>query len=162
MPERLPGTTSDMVKQLISRVKTFDSDGALSLFTDTPVYQLGNSEVLFDKAAMKKSEENLFSVVSAINHEIKMMWECGDVVLAEMDVTYWRRDGRVVTLPCANIFRLEGDKFSELRIFMDVNPLFDPTIPVPDTASVFTASKGKKLNPPNIMKKYLAEHPKGK
>ncbi|MBR8834320.1 MAG: nuclear transport factor 2 family protein [Stigonema ocellatum SAG 48.90 = DSM 106950] len=79
-----------------------------------------------------------------------------------MDVTYWRKDGSVVSLPCCDIFRIEGDKFSELRIFMDVNPVFDQTIPVASNASVFTTSLGEKLIPPSTMRKHFAEHPEGK
>lgn len=159
--ERLPGTTTDMVKRLFSRGEAFDADGFITFFTDNPVYQFGNFEVCLDKAAIKKSVENFFSRISAVYHEIKMIWEVGDVVFVEMDVTYWRKDGSVISLPCCDIFRVEGDKFSELRIFMDANPVVDPTIAVPATASVFTVSQGKRLNPPNIMKKHFAEHPEG-
>ncbi|MBE9045206.1 nuclear transport factor 2 family protein [Pleurocapsales cyanobacterium LEGE 10410] len=79
-----------------------------------------------------------------------------------MDVHYWRKDGSMISLPCCDIFRVEGDKFSELRIFMDVNPVFDPSIPVPKSASVLTASQGQTLIPPGTMKRHFAEHPEGK
>jgi hypothetical protein len=115
------------------------------------VYQFGNFEVCLDKADIKKAADAFFSQISAVFHEIKMMWETGDTVFAEMDVIYRRKDGSVVELPCCNIFRLEGNKFSELRIFMDINPVFNPTIPVPENASVFTVSKGNRLNMPNII-----------
>jgi alkylhydroperoxidase/carboxymuconolactone decarboxylase family protein YurZ/ketosteroid isomerase-like protein/catechol 2,3-dioxygenase-like lactoylglutathione lyase family enzyme len=162
MSERLPGTATDMVKRLFSRGEAFDPDGFITFFTDTPVYQFGNFEVCFDKAAIKKSAQAFFSAISAVYHDLKMMWEVGDVVFVEMDVTYWRKDGSVISLPCCDLFRVEGDKFSELRIFMDVNPVFDSTIAVPDSASVFTASEGKRLTPPDTMKKHYAEHPEGK
>lgn len=68
----------------------------------------------------------------------------------------------MISLPCTDIFRVEGDKFSELRIFMDVNPLFDPTIPVPEFASVMTVSEGKQILPPGTMRRHFAEHPEGK
>ncbi len=160
--EKLPGATTDLVKRLFSRGEAFDSEGFTTFFTDTPVYQFGNFDVCFDKAAIKQSADNFFSQISAVYHEIKMMWEVGDVVFVEMDVTYWRKDGSVITLPCCDIFRVEGDKFSELRIFMDVNPVFDPSISVPDTASVFTVRENKRLTPPNTMRKHFAEHPEGR
>ncbi|MBG1239701.1 nuclear transport factor 2 family protein [Nostoc sp. NZL] len=160
--ERLPGTTTDLVKRLFSRGEAFDAEGFITFFTDTPVYQFGNFEVCLDKAAIKKSAENFFSQISAVYHDIKMIREIEDVVFVEMDVIYWRKDGSVVTLPCSDIFRVEGDKFSELRIFMDVNPVFNPTIFVPPTASVFTISQGKKLAGSGIMRKHFAEHPEGK
>jgi ketosteroid isomerase-like protein len=150
-----------MVKRLFSTGEAFDAEGFINFFTDTPVYQFGNFEVCLDKAAIKKAAEDFFSRILAVSHEIKMMWEVGDVVFAEMDVIYRRQDSSIVTLPCFDIFRLEGDKFSELRIFMDVNPLFDPTIPVPDTASVFTISQGKKLTAPHIIQSFFAEHAEG-
>jgi alkylhydroperoxidase/carboxymuconolactone decarboxylase family protein YurZ/catechol 2,3-dioxygenase-like lactoylglutathione lyase family enzyme/limonene-1,2-epoxide hydrolase len=156
---KLPGTTTDMVKRLFSRGEAFDSEGFITFFTDTPVYQFGNFDVCLDKAAIKKSADAFFSQISAVYHEIKMMWEIGDVVFVEMDVTYWRKDGSVITLPCCDIFRVQGDKFSELRIFMDVNPVFNPKIPVPNSASVFTISGGKRLAPPNTMRQHFAEHP---
>ncbi|WP_226889422.1 nuclear transport factor 2 family protein [Nostoc sp. MG11] len=156
---KFPGTTTDMVKRLFSRGEAFDSEGFITFFTDTPVYQFGNFDVCLDKAAIKKSADAFFSQISAVYHEIKMMWEIADVVFVEMDVTYWRKDGSVITLPCCDIFRVEGNKFSELRIFMDVNPVFNPTIPVPDSASVFTISEGKRLAPPNTMRQHFAEHP---
>jgi ketosteroid isomerase-like protein len=160
--ERMPGMAIDLVKQLFSRGESFDTQGFTNFFTDTPFYQFGNFEVCLDKAAIQKSVENLFSKISAVYHEIKKMWEIGNTVFVEMDVTYWRKDGSVISLPCCDIFRLEGDKFSELRIFMDVNPVFDSNISVPDTASVLTVSGGERLTPPNIMKQFFTEHPESK
>ena len=160
--EKLPGEASDIVKQLFSRGESFDGEGFASFFTDNPVYQFGNFEVCFDRDAILKSSDNFDSQISAVYHEIKMMWESGDVVFVEMDVTYWRNDGSVVTLPCFDIFRFEGSKIAELRIFMDVNPVFDPTIAVPNTASVMTMSQGKRLTPSSVMKKFYSKNEAGK
>ena len=159
--ERLPGTSSALVKQLFSRGEAFDSEGFITFFTDDPVYQFGNFEPCLDKAAIRKSADNFFSNISGVYHDIKMMWEVGDVVFVEMDVTYWRKDGSIITLPCFDIFRLEGNKFAELRIFMDVNPVFDSTIAVPNSASVMTLDRDTKLAPPEIMKKFYSEEPEG-
>ncbi|WP_221643343.1 MULTISPECIES: nuclear transport factor 2 family protein [unclassified Nostoc] len=160
--ERPPGTTSDLVKRLFSRGEAFDTEGFITFFTDTPVYQFGNFEVCLDKAAIKKSAEAFFSQISAVYHDIKMIREIEDVVFVEMDVIYWRKDGSVVRLPCCDIFRVEGDKFSELRIFMDVNPVFNPRTFVPESASIFTINQGKKLASLHTMRKHFAEHPEGK
>ncbi|MEA5619038.1 nuclear transport factor 2 family protein [Cronbergia sp. UHCC 0137] len=160
--EAISGTNTDLVKRLFSRGEAFDSEGFVTFFTDTPVYQFGNFDVCVDKESIKKSADAFFSQIDAVYHEIKMIWEEGDAVFVEMDVTYWRKDGSVVSLPCFDIFRVEGDKFSELRIFMDVNPVFDPSIPVPPSASVLTLSQGKQMIPPGTMRRHFAEHPEGK
>jgi predicted SnoaL-like aldol condensation-catalyzing enzyme len=160
--EKIAGTNVDLVKRLFSRGEAFDSEGFITFFTDTPVYQFGNFDVCLDKAAIKKSADNFFSQIDAVYHEIKMIWEEGDVVFVEMDVLYWRKDGSMVSLPCSDIFRVEGDKFSELRIFMDVNPVFNPSLPVPKSASVLTVSQGQTMIPPGTMRRHFAEHPEGR
>ena len=160
--EKISGANVDLVKRLFSRGEAFDSEGFITFFTDKPVYQFGNFDVCLDKESIQKSAENFFSQINAVYHEIKMMWEVGDLVFVEMDVTYWRKDNSEISLPCTDIFRVEGDKFSELRIFMDVNPVFEPSIQVPKSASVLTASEGKTILPPGTMKKHFAEHPEGK
>ena len=157
--EKISGTNVDLVKRLFSRGEAFDSEGFITFFTDTPVYQFGNFDVCLDKQSIKKSADNFFSQIDAVYHEIKVIWEVGDTVFVEMDVLYWRKDGSMISLPCTDIFRVEGDKFSELRIFMDVNPVFDPSIPVPQSASVMTASEGKQVLPPGTMRRHFAEHP---
>ena len=162
MENKFLGTNTDLVKRLFARGEAFDSDGFITFFTDTPVYQFGNAEVCLDKPSIKKSADDFFSKISAVYHEVKMMWEVADVVFVEMDVIYWRKDGSVVALPCADIFRVEGDKFSELRIFMDANPVVDASIPVSQTSSVLTISQGKKLISPGTMRSFYAEHPEGK
>ncbi|MDJ0554268.1 MAG: DUF1857 family protein [Microcoleaceae cyanobacterium MO_207.B10] len=160
--EQFPGTNTDLVKRLFSRGEAFDSEGFITFFTDKPLYQFGNFDVCLDKESIRKSADNFFSQINAVYHEIKMMWEVGDVVFVEMDVLYWRKDGSMVSLPCFDIFRVEGNKFSELRIFMDVNPVFDASIPVPPSASILTLAEGKKLIPPGTMRRHFAEHPEAK
>jgi hypothetical protein len=44
---------------------------------------------------------------------------------------------------------------------MDVNPVFNPTIAVPPSASILTYQKGATLTPPDTMKKFFAENPEG-
>jgi catechol 2,3-dioxygenase-like lactoylglutathione lyase family enzyme/ketosteroid isomerase-like protein len=162
MTTKFPGTNTDLVKRLFSRGEAFDSEGFITFFTNNPVYQFGNFDVCLDKQSIKKSADAFFSQIDAVYHEIKMMWEVGEAVFVEMDVLYWRKDGSMVSLPCFDIFRVEGDKFSELRIFMDVNPVFDPSIPVPKSASILTVAKGEHIVPPGTMRRHFVEHPEGK
>ncbi|WP_313949872.1 nuclear transport factor 2 family protein [Aphanizomenon sp. FACHB-1401] len=162
MSKKFPGTNTDLVKRLFSRGEAFDAEGFITFFTDTPVYQFGNFDVCLTKEAIKKSADAFFNQIDAVYHEIKMIWEIGNVVFVEMDVIYWRKDGSVISLPCSDIFRVEGDKFSELRIFMDVNPVFNSSIFVPQSASVLTVSRGQKMLPPDTMRRHFAEHPEGK
>ena len=160
--EKLPGTNADIVKALFSRGEAFDSQGFIDLFVNNPIYQFGNFEICFDKPAIYDSVTAFFGMVSALYHEIKMLWEVGDVVFVEMDVIYWRHDGTSVTLPCFDIVRFEGDKVAELRIFMDANPVGNPSIPVAQYGQVAIVRDRQKIASPNIMRDFFAQHPEGK
>jgi hypothetical protein len=161
MPDRVPGVMTETVVRLFARGEAFDSEGFATFFTDKPLYHFGDWPPCFTKQAIIDSVANFFASVSALYHDIRNMWEVGDVLFVEMDVQYWRKDGSSVTLPCADIVRFEGDKVLELRIFMDANPIGNPSAQIPETVSVMTQSEGKRVTPPGYMKKYFAEHPEG-
>jgi len=159
--DRIPGVIADTCVRLFGRGEAFDSEGFIGFFTDTPMYQFGNGEPCLTKAAIKDSIDPFFGAVDALYHDVRNVWEVGDTAFVEMDVTYWRKDGSSVVLPCSDIFRFEGHRISELRIYMDANPLMDKTLPVGKKASVYTISEGKRTVSPGIMRRYFTEHAEG-
>jgi ketosteroid isomerase-like protein len=54
------------------------------------------------------------------------MWSVDDVVITEMAVDYERLDGRKVTLPCCNVFRVRDGLISDYRVYLDIGP--DPNL----------------------------------
>jgi hypothetical protein len=161
MTDRVVGSMADTCVRLFGRGEAFDSEGFIDFFTDNPMYQFGNGEPCLTKAAIKASVDGFFSAVDALYHDLRNVWEVGDVVFVEMDVIYWRKDGTSLKLPCSDIFRFDGDKIQELRIFMDANPIFVRSMTVGAKASVMTISEGKQVTPGGAMKKYFAEHKEG-
>jgi len=147
--------------RLFGRGEAFDSEGFIGFFTDNPMYQFGNGEPCLTKAAIKASVDAFFGSVDALYHDLRNVWEVGECVFVEMDVIYWRKDGTSIKLPCADIFRFQGDKILELRIFMDANPLFVRTMAVGETASVMTLSEGKQVRGGGALRKYFAQHQEG-
>jgi catechol 2,3-dioxygenase-like lactoylglutathione lyase family enzyme len=152
---------ADTVVRLFGRGEAFDSAGFISFFVDKPMYQFGNSAPCLTKPAIFDSVAAFFSAVDALYHDIRNLWEIGNAVFVEMDVIYWRHDGSSVKLPCADIFRFHGDKVSELRIYMDANPLGNKSLPVGKNASVMTMGSGRKAVPRDLMRKYFTEHEEG-
>jgi len=160
MPDRIPGKMAETVIRLFSRGEAFDSVGFADFFTDTPMYHFGNYDPCLTKQAIIASTDAFFGFVAALYHDIRNLWEVGDAVFVEMDVKYWRKDGTSVTLPCADIFRFEGDKVSELRIYMDSAPI-GTKAPIPELVSVMTVAEGEKVTSPGYLRKFFAEHPEG-
>lgn len=161
MTDRVAGQMADTCVRLFGRGEAFDSEGFIGFFTDKPMYQFGNGEPALTKAAIKASVDAFFAAVDALYHDLRNVWEVGDCVFVEMDVIYWRKDGTSIKLPCADIFRFAGDKILELRIFMDANPIFVPTMAVGEKASVMTLSEGNQVSGSGALRKYFAEHKEG-
>jgi ketosteroid isomerase-like protein len=161
MTDRIPGVMADTCIRLFGRGEAFDAEGFVGFFTDKPMYHFGNGEPCLSKAAIKDSVSAFFGSVAALYHDVRNVWEVGDVVFVEMDVMYWRKDGTLVVLPCCDIFRFEGHKIQELRIYEDANPVFDKSLPVGKRASVFTQSEGRRAVSPGIMRRYFTEHAEG-
>lgn len=154
-------SNEELALKLFSRGEAFDAEGFAEFFTDTPLYQFGNMDLCLDKAAITASAAAFFSGIVAVYHDIKQLHAANDQVLVEMDVHYWRHDGSRVALPCCDIFRVQGGRFAELRIFMDANPVFEPARPVSKSTSVFTGATGP-LARQDWMRWFFAAHPEGR
>ena len=68
---------------------------------------------------------NVFrSSVAGVHHEILDVYSDGDVAVVEFAVHYTRLDGKSVTLPCCNVFRIRDGLISAYRSYMDATPVY--------------------------------------
>jgi predicted SnoaL-like aldol condensation-catalyzing enzyme len=115
------------------QIKHFLTGGAKNLddfmgfFTDDAKYKFGNAPVMTGKPAIKEFAANARKRVKFVTHDIKNMWEIGDVVICEMDINYHRLDDSVVSLPCTDIFRMDGNLIRDMQVYVDVSPLMAPS-----------------------------------
>jgi hypothetical protein len=66
--------------------------------------------------------------IADLHHTFLHLWEVDDgTVIATIDVYYKRLDGRELTLPCCNIFRVNNGRVDRYLIYMDVNPVLAST-----------------------------------
>ena len=96
-----------------------------TLFTDDAVYQAANFPPVIGPEAIRQFAAPVMETFSRVTHDIKAMWEPeGDVVIAEVMLTYYRKDGKVIKLPCLDVIRLEGGKIKSLQAYLDISPAF--------------------------------------
>lgn len=65
-----------------------------------------------------------WSSIRGLKHSFINRWDHAEESILECAVTYTRKDGQAVTLPCVTILKPDGDKVGELRIFTDVAPVY--------------------------------------
>lgn len=121
----------EIIKRLFAALEsgpddpTKASDEYVTFLTEDAQFLLGNPAPMVGRQAIRDSLVAFCRQVKGIYHDIKQKWELEEnVVILDMEVTYYRLDGTAVTLPVMDYFRFKGDLIQELRIFMDVNPVF--------------------------------------
>jgi hypothetical protein len=93
--------------------------------TEDGKFIFGNMPAAKGRTAVANPVKQFFGTINGIKHHIAGVWHEDNTVIVELAVSYTRKDGEVVTLPCANIWKLDKqNKISDYRIFMDVNPVF--------------------------------------
>lgn len=119
----------ETIRHLITLFEKMDVDGALTLFTEDAYYRFGNYPPAKGKAAIAETTRaSHLDQVKNIQFEILRMWEEGDSLICKMDIHYTLVNGKVLTLPCTDVFRFEGEKVKEMLVYMDATPLFMPPV----------------------------------
>ncbi|BAY13236.1 nuclear transport factor 2 family protein [Calothrix sp. NIES-2098] len=150
-----PGTKSEIVRRMFEAGESMNVENFVKFYTEDAHYQFSNFPVAYGPQGIRESSTDFLNTVAQCYHHIKNMWEQGDTVICEMEVTYIRHDGKVFRLPCCDTIIFKGDKVQELRIYMDISPVFQ-TEKVQPPAAKATASNGSLLT--IIGKMYEALH----
>ncbi|BAY24944.1 hypothetical protein NIES2100_47430 [Calothrix sp. NIES-2100] len=123
--ERFPGVRAAIVRKILAASDEMNIEKSLELCTDDVAYKFGNFPVVFGKQGIKQSSASFLQNFQSIKHNIISMLEIGETIVVELEVSYVRRqDQKMFTLPCCNIFLMQGDLVKEMRIYMDISPVF--------------------------------------
>lgn len=117
-------TMSDWVQTYYAAVDGMDMETYLSYHTDDVRFRFGNNPATVGKEPVRQGLTQLWSLLTGLKHTMIGVWEQDNIVVVEAEVTYTRKDGKVVVLPSATILRREGDKVTDIRINMDISPVF--------------------------------------
>jgi ketosteroid isomerase-like protein len=101
-----------------------DLAGLAALVTDDVRLQIGNAGVVNGRAEFTRDLEAFFPSVAGFRHTVTNMWSDVDAVIAELSVHYTRLDGRELTLPCCNVFRIRDRAVADYRVYMDITPVY--------------------------------------
>jgi ketosteroid isomerase-like protein len=101
-----------------------DVSALSALMTDDVRLRLGNAETVDGKSAFAEAVNAFFASVAGFRHDVIDVWSDGDTLIAELDVHYTRLDGRQVSVPCCNVFRLRDGSVADYRTYIDVTPVY--------------------------------------
>jgi ketosteroid isomerase-like protein len=123
VPEK-EDSMSDWVKHYYAVVDSMDVEKFAPLHTEDVRLRFGNAETVVGRDAVVRGITDFWGAIKGLRHNFVQTWDEGDVEIVEALIDYTRHDGKVVTLPCTSILRKRGDLVQDLRIYMDVSPVF--------------------------------------
>jgi ketosteroid isomerase-like protein len=128
---RVPVEAPARVRAIFEAFDAKDVSALAAFMTDDVRLRLGNVETVQGRSAFVEAVNAFVASVAGFRHDVIDVWSDGDTLIAELDVHYTRRDGREVSVPGCNVFRLRDGSVADYRTYMDVTPVYAsaPTAP---------------------------------
>lgn len=100
---------------------SLDLDRLLPLHTDDTRLSFANYPVVEGKEGFRATIGGFWSTIQAMSHQITGAWSLhgGRIGIAELIVTYTRRDGSQTIVKACTVIRRRGEQVSDLRIHGD-------------------------------------------
>jgi len=114
----------EILGRLFGAVERADLDAYLACFNEGAEYRAANYPAVYGKEAIREFAMKMAPYFEKVAHTVKDSWQIGETIVAEMELVYYRRDGKVITVPCVDIIQLENGKVKSLHAYLDAAPAF--------------------------------------
>ncbi|MCK9915615.1 DUF1857 family protein [Microbacteriaceae bacterium K1510] len=121
---RMKNDRDVLIRRYFDAVDSMDIESVKAMHSENARVVFANAPVLQGPEQIAGAIGQFWSTVSGLKHNFVNRWDNPQESILEAAVDYRRKDGRSVTLPCVSILRPEGDKVGELRVFIDIAPLY--------------------------------------
>jgi ketosteroid isomerase-like protein len=118
-------TTRPSTRNVFATVDSMDVDTITPLFAADSRVVFGNGQPLVGTDEIRTGITAFFDTIAGLRHEIVNEWNLGDDAIVEFKVSYDRKDGQQVTIPCVTIFHTDAaGKIDAYRVYFDVAPIY--------------------------------------
>jgi ketosteroid isomerase-like protein len=113
----------EWITDLFESIDRKDADKFASFLTEEATFRFGNAPPITGREAIREAVAQFFSSIAAVEHRRADTWALQEVVICNGEVTYTRRDGSLLTVSFANIFKLNNNRVHEYFIYVDISQL---------------------------------------
>ena len=118
-------TTRPSTRNVFATVDSMDVDTITPLFAADSRVVFGNGQPLVGIDEIRTGITAFFDTIAGLRHEIVNEWNLGDDAIVEFKVSYDRKDGQQVTIPCVTIFHTDvAGTIDDYRVYFDVAPIY--------------------------------------
>ncbi len=114
----------DWLVKLFDSIDKMDADRFVSFLAEEASFKFANAPAVKGRKNIYDSVSQFFSAISGLHHSVKEVWEFGEVIICEGEVTYTRRDALKMSFPFVDILRMKNGLIVDYRIYTDNSPLF--------------------------------------
>lgn len=113
----------ETMARLFATIREMDADGFGEFLAPDAVFRFANRMPVVGRAAIQSAVAAFFSRLRGIRHEIDHVWHLPDTTICEGRVTYTRHDGSHLTVPFANVIKLDGQLIKAYLVHVDASCL---------------------------------------
>lgn len=124
---RLKTDRDAVIKRYYETVDSMDLDAFKGMHSDGARVFFANFPPAEGPDQIAGAIGQFWSTIGGLKHTFVNRWDHANETILEVAVDYTRLDGSHVVLPCVSIVKPEGDKVGELRVFIDVAPIYANT-----------------------------------
>jgi ketosteroid isomerase-like protein len=111
-------------KSVYQAIDTMDEQELAPFLTENCTFVFGNAKPVVGRTASADASKAFMATIAGIKHDLADVWGVDDNIISRMTVTYTRKDGKKMSFPAVTIWRVEGEKIADYRIYVDNTPLF--------------------------------------
>lgn len=116
--------TKNWIGKMYEGVDKTDEHAFGAELSENCVLKFGNQPAMEGKNTIVEGIGAFFASFKALSHNFTHMWEVGNEIILDSDVTYTRHDDKKVTVPAVTIIKQNDYKAEEMRIYVDLTPLY--------------------------------------
>lgn len=112
------------LEPLFAAIDSKDAEAFADFLTDDASFRFGSAPAATGRAAIVEGVAAFFESLAGVSHVLTAVATRGDTLFCEGETTYTRHDGKEVVVPFADVFKYEGEKITDYRIYADLAPLY--------------------------------------
>ncbi|HEX7344563.1 MAG TPA: nuclear transport factor 2 family protein [bacterium] len=110
-------------EQLFAAIDRKDADGFVAFLTDDAIFRYGSPPAIQGQENVRVYVAGFFQSIKALSHKVSAVYDSGDALFYQGEVSYTLQDNRQISLPFLNLFKMRGGKITEYLVYIDPSPL---------------------------------------
>jgi uncharacterized protein (TIGR02246 family) len=112
------------LEKLFATIDAKDAAAFAEFLTEDAVFRFGNGAPARGRDAVREAVAQFFAGVKALQHVVRESWVVPGAAVMHGQVTYTRHDGSQLSVPFANVLKLDGTRVREYLVFADASTLW--------------------------------------